>query len=102
MEATGIGIDAAALAQFPRNSGRNWSGWNANATNWRDTSSISTRRFNCVKFLFDELKLSAKGLKKTKSGFSTDADTLEKLADGPSAAAEADRVPGPGQTQIDL
>ena len=30
--------------------------------------------------LFNELKLSAKGLKKTKSGFSTDADTLEKLA----------------------
>jgi DNA polymerase-1 len=30
--------------------------------------------------LFDKLKLSTKGLKKTKSGFSTDADTLEKLA----------------------
>jgi len=30
--------------------------------------------------LFDDLKLSAKGLKKTKGGFSTDADTLEKLA----------------------
>ena len=30
--------------------------------------------------LFNDLKLSAKGLKKTKSGFSTDADTLEKLA----------------------
>src|SRR5262249_3220371 len=30
--------------------------------------------------LFAELKLSAKGLKKTKGGFSTDADTLEKLA----------------------
>ena len=30
--------------------------------------------------LFNELKLSAKGLKKTKSGFSTDVDTLEKLA----------------------
>jgi len=27
--------------------------------------------------LFTELKLSAKGLKKTKSGFSTDADTLD-------------------------
>ena len=31
--------------------------------------------------LFTDLKLSAKGLKKTKSGFSTDADTLEKLAE---------------------
>ena len=30
--------------------------------------------------LFDDLKLSAKGLKKTKGGYSTDADTLEKLA----------------------
>ncbi len=30
--------------------------------------------------LFTHLKLSTKGLKKTKSGFSTDVDTLEKLA----------------------
>jgi DNA polymerase-1 len=31
--------------------------------------------------LFTDLKLSAKGLKKTKSGYSTDADSLEKLAE---------------------
>jgi DNA polymerase-1 len=30
--------------------------------------------------LFDRLKLTVKGLKKTKSGYSTDADALEKLA----------------------
>jgi DNA polymerase-1 len=52
----------------------------------RECFRLAGREFNLNSpiqlrtILFDELKLSAKGLKKTKSGFSTDVDTLEKLA----------------------
>jgi DNA polymerase-1 len=52
----------------------------------RECYELAGREFNLNSptqlrdLLFDHLKLSVKGLKKTKSGFSTDADTLEKLS----------------------
>ncbi|HYB90875.1 MAG TPA: DNA polymerase, partial [Candidatus Binataceae bacterium] len=80
MEATGIGIDAAALKKISAELGEQA------ARLELACYELAGRRFNLNspaqlrEVLFTDLKLSAKGLKKTKSGFSTDADTLEKLA----------------------
>jgi DNA polymerase-1 len=82
METVGIGIDGNALksmsAEFADELGRLE----------RECYALAGREFNLNspiqlrEILFNELKLSVKGLKKTKSGYSTDADTLEKLAAG--------------------
>jgi DNA polymerase-1 len=80
MERTGIGIDASALAQISAEFGAELERLE------RECYELAEQPFNLNsplqlrKVLFDDLKLSTKGLKKTKSGFSTDADTLEKLA----------------------
>jgi DNA polymerase-1 len=80
MEQAGIGVDAAALRAISSEFGVQL------ATLERECFRLAGREFNLNSpiqlrtVLFDELKLSAKGLKKTKSGFSTDVDTLEKLA----------------------
>ncbi len=80
MEATGIAVDAAALAEISREFG-------AEETRLeRECYELAGRQFNLNspnqlrEMLFTELKLPTKGIKKTKSGFSTDADTMEKLA----------------------
>jgi DNA polymerase I len=80
MEAVGIGIDEAALKtiseEFAAQIGRLE----------RECYALAGREFNLNsplqlrEILFTVLKLPVKGLKKTKSGYSTDADTLEKLA----------------------
>ncbi len=80
MEETGVAVDAQALkaisAEFGAELGRLEG----------ECYQLAGRRFNLNspiqlrQVLFDELKLPAKGLKRTKSGPSTDADTLEKLA----------------------
>jgi DNA polymerase-1 len=80
VERNGIGIDAAALAQISAEFGSELERLE------RECYELAGQQFNLNsplqlrKVLFDDLKLSVKGLKKTKSGFSTDADTLEKLA----------------------
>ncbi len=80
MERVGIGIDAAGLRAISEEFSAQLSGLEA------ECFGLAGRAFNLNspnqlrEVLFNELKLSAKGLKKTKSGFSTDADTLEKLA----------------------
>jgi DNA polymerase-1 len=80
MEAVGIGIDAAALRAIAAEFGAQLAGLE------RECFALAGREFNLNSpiqlrdILFNELKLPTKGLKKTKSGFSTDADTLEKLA----------------------
>ncbi|MGH7843183.1 MAG: DNA polymerase I [Candidatus Binataceae bacterium] len=80
MEAAGIGIDAAAMREISAEFGGQLNGLE------RECFALVGREFNLNsptqlrEILFDELKLATKGLKKTKSGFSTDADTLEKLA----------------------
>ncbi|MBV8055818.1 MAG: DNA polymerase I, partial [Deltaproteobacteria bacterium] len=80
MEAAGIGIDGAALkaisAEFAGQLDRLE----------HECYELAGREFNLNspvqlrEILFTHLGLSVKGLKKTKSGYSTDADTLEKLA----------------------
>ncbi|MGH7915810.1 MAG: DNA polymerase I, partial [Candidatus Binataceae bacterium] len=80
MEATGIAVDGEALKAISVELGAKLERME------RDCYLLAGRQFNLNspiqlrQVLFDDLKLSAKGLKKTKRGFSTDADTLEKLA----------------------
>jgi DNA polymerase-1 len=80
MEETGIAVDGEALKAISAELGAKLAGME------RESYRLAGREFNLNspiqlrQVLFDDLKLSAKGLKKTKSGFSTDADTLEKLA----------------------
>jgi DNA polymerase-1 len=80
MEETGIAVDGAALKAISAELGAKLQRMEENCY------LLAGRQFNLNspiqlrQVLFDDLKLSAKGLKKTKSGFSTDADTLEKLA----------------------
>jgi DNA polymerase I len=81
MEAAGIGVDANALAAISSEFGAELERLE------RECCELAGHPFNLNSpiqlrdILFNDLKLSAKGLKKTKSGFSTDADTLEKLAE---------------------
>jgi DNA polymerase-1 len=81
MELAGIALDAGALAAVSSEFGIEL------ARLERECFEIAGHPFNLGSpnqlrdLLFGELKLSTKGLKKTKSGFSTDADTLEKLAE---------------------
>ncbi len=80
MEEAGIGIDGAAIEAISAEFGDQLQRLE------RECFELGGREFNLNsptqlrEVLFDELKLSSKGLKKTKSGFSTDADSLEKLA----------------------
>jgi DNA polymerase-1 len=80
MERAGIGVDADALKGISAEFGAEL------ARLERECFDLAAREFNLNSpiqlrdVLFTHLKLSAKGLKKTKSGYSTDADTLEKLA----------------------
>ncbi|MGC1343803.1 MAG: DNA polymerase I [Candidatus Binataceae bacterium] len=80
MEATGIGIDADALKKIGDEFGEQLKRLE------RECYELAGRELNLNSpiqlrdVLFTTLKLPTKGLKKTKSGFSTDADTLEKLA----------------------
>ena len=80
MEAAGINIDGDALKTISKEFSEQMSGLE------RECYQLAGREFNLNspnqlrEVLFSDLKLSSKGLKKTKSGFSTDADTLEKLA----------------------
>jgi len=80
MEETGIAVDGAALKAISAELGAKLERMEQNCY------LLAGRQFNLNspiqlrQVLFDDLKLSAKGLKKTKGGFSTDADTLEKLA----------------------
>ena len=81
MEAAGIGIDEAALRAIGAEFGAQLAGLE------KECFGLAGHEFNLNSpiqlrdILFNELKLPTKGLKKTKSGFSTDADTLDKLAE---------------------
>jgi DNA polymerase I len=80
METAGIGIDGDALKVISKEFAEEINRLE------RECYELAGREFNLNspiqlrEVLFTHLKLSAKGLKKTKSGFSTDVDTLEKLA----------------------
>ena len=80
MEEAGIAVDAEALRNVARELGEEA------ARLERECYELSGREFNLNSpiqlrdVLFNQLKLGVRGLKKTKSGYSTDADSLEKLA----------------------
>ncbi len=80
MEECGIAVDADALKTISREFGEEA------ARLERECYELAGREFNLNSpiqlrdVLFNQLKLTVKGLKKTKSGYSTDVDTLEKLA----------------------
>jgi DNA polymerase-1 len=80
MEEDGIAVDANALKTISKEFGEEA------AKLERECYELAGREFNLNSpiqlrdVLFNHLKLTAKGLKKTKSGYSTDVDTLEKLA----------------------
>jgi DNA polymerase-1 len=80
IETAGIGIDAAAMRAISAEFGTQLGQLE------QECFKLAGHEFNLNspiqlrELLFNELKLPTKGLKKTKSGFSTDADTLEKLA----------------------
>ncbi|MGH7934445.1 MAG: DNA polymerase I, partial [Candidatus Binataceae bacterium] len=80
MEEAGIAVDAAALNTISREAAAQLGRLE------RECFELAGCEFNLNsptqlrQVLFTGLKLSAKGLKKTKSGYSTDADALEKLA----------------------
>ena len=80
MEECGIAVDAGALKSISKEFG------DEAAKLERECFELARREFNLNSpiqlrdVLFNHLKLTVKGLKKTKSGYSTDVDTLEKLA----------------------
>jgi DNA polymerase-1 len=80
MEAAGIGIDGDALKAMSADFARQL------AELEHECYRLAGREFNLNspiqlrEILFTHFGLSVKGLKKTKSGYSTDADSLEKLA----------------------
>ena len=80
MESAGVGIDAAALKGIADEFGKEL------ARLEMECYEAAGRKFNLNspiqlrEILFTELKLPVKGIKKSKSGYSTDADSLEKLA----------------------
>jgi DNA polymerase I len=80
MEATGIKVDAGALAEISREFGDKAGRLEA------ECYELAGREFNLNspaqlrQVLLVDLKLATRGLKRTKSGYSTDAAALEKLA----------------------
>ncbi len=80
MEECGIAVDAGALKTISKEFG------DEAARLEKECYELAGREFNLNSpiqlrdVLFNHLKLTVKGLKKTKSGYSTDVDTLEKLA----------------------
>jgi DNA polymerase I len=81
MEETGIRIDSAALTSMGAEFGEQLTRLEV------ECFKLAGRQFNLNSpnqlrdVLFNELKLPTKGLKKTKSGYSTDVDVLTKLAE---------------------
>jgi DNA polymerase-1 len=81
MEETGIAVDAVALQAISREFGAEQERLE------RECFELAGRKFNLNspiqlrQVLFTDLKLPTKGLKKTKSGYSTDVDALTKLAE---------------------
>ncbi|MGH7815060.1 MAG: DNA polymerase I [Candidatus Binataceae bacterium] len=80
MEATGIGVDREALREISKEFAARMERLE------RESHELAGHPFNLnspaqlSEILFEKLKLPVKGIKKTKSGYSTDAGTLEKLA----------------------
>jgi DNA polymerase-1 len=80
MEAAGIAVDAAALGAISAEFGSHLERLERQCHEMAGAAFNLNSPNQLREVLFDRLKLTAKGLKKTKTGYSTDADALEKLA----------------------
>jgi DNA polymerase-1 len=80
MEAAGIAVDAAALGAISAEFGGHLERLERQCHEMAGVAFNLNSPNQLREVLFDRLKLTVKGLKKTKSGYSTDADALEKLA----------------------
>ncbi len=79
MERNGVKIDVAWLRQMSQDIGRKLSTLEASIHKLAGTPFNVSSPLQLKEVLFDKLKLSTKGLGKTKTGISTAADQLEKL-----------------------
>ena len=102
MEAAGIGVDAGALAAISTEFGAEMERLE------QECFTLAGHPFNLNSpiqlrdILFNELKLSAKGLKKTQERLLDRRRHPREARGGPCAAGAAARVPGPREAQIDL
>ncbi len=80
LEAAGIAVDADALAALSAEFGGHLERLERQVHEQAGGPFNLNSPNQLREVLFERLKLTAKGLKKTKSGYSTDADALEKLA----------------------
>ena len=69
---------------------------------WPAASSTSPRRCSCARCCSTGCGLSSKGVRRGKTGFSTDVDVLTRLASEHPLPARLLRIPRPGQAQVDL
>jgi len=69
------------------------------STSWRGRVQYRVAQADGA-ILFEKLKLPP--VKKTKTGYSTDADVLEQLALGHALPAKIHRAPDPRQAQVHL
>ena len=80
METAGIAVDAAALAALSAEFGGHLTRLESECHQQAGGPFNLNSPNQLREVLFERLKLTARGLKKTKSGYSTDADALDKLA----------------------
>jgi DNA polymerase-1 len=80
MEESGIAVDAQALKVISKEFGEEAARLEGECYKMADREFNLNSPIQLREVLFNHLKLTVKGLKKTKSGYSTDVDTLEKLA----------------------
>ena len=101
MERHGIRVDPDRLADFSKELDLA-----PRAASRARSTPLAGEEFNIgspkqlARILFEKLKLPP--VKKTKTGYSTDADVLEQLALGPRAAGQDHRAPHAGQAQVHL
>jgi DNA polymerase-1 len=81
MEETGIGVDSAALRELAIELGESVARLEGECYRLAGHSFNLNSPTQLRRVLFDELKLPIKGLGKTRSGPSTDVDTLTRLAE---------------------
>ena len=100
MERHGVTVDPARLAEFSKELDRSLGNLTA------EIYALAGEEFNLgspkqlATILFEKLGLPP--VRKTKTGYSTDADVLEQLALGHALPRQDHRAPHPGQAQVHL
>ena len=78
MEQAGVRIEAEELKKYGEQLGERSYSWSPGFMRWQESSLISILQNSWVLILFEKLQMPH--AKKTKTGYSTAADVLEKLA----------------------